>query len=94
MIVGNDRSIVEKACENWNEKTAMRIKSFSIKKSFSRTSMFDDIYLRYIQFRTLHRRFSTNNISFKMNDKDSLNCDFCHTEEESNEHMLIPCESV
>ena len=48
-------SIIEKACENWNEKIDSRFVTFDFRKSFTRISMFDDIYLRYIQFRSLHR---------------------------------------
>ena len=55
--------------------------------------MFDDIYLRYIQFRTLHRRFYTDNLLYKMGLKDSPLCDFCHSFEDSNEHMLVDCET-
>ena len=56
MIVGNNRSIVKKACDKWNEKLTTKIETFSVRKSSSRISMFDDtcIYLRYIQFKTLH----------------------------------------
>ena len=68
--------------------------SYDFKKSFSKISMFDDIYLRYIQFRTLHRRFFTNNILFKMRIKDSPLCNFCNEHEDSNEHMLIECDKV
>ena len=56
--------------------------------------MFDDVYLRYIQFRTLHRRFFSNNILFKMYQKTLNLCDFCQIEEDSNEHMLMHCEVV
>ena len=54
--------------------------------------MTDDNYLRYIQFRTLHRRLYTNNILSTIKVKDSPKCDFCEIEEDSNEHMLIQCK--
>ena len=53
--------------------------------------MVDDVYLRYIQFRTLHRRFYTNDILFKMKIKNSSLCEMCNIEEDSIEHMLITC---
>ena len=68
--------------------------TFDFKKSFSKISMFDDIYLRYIQFRTLHRRFFTNDILFKIRIKDSPLCNFCQEFEDSNYHMLIECNKV
>ena len=92
--MGKNISIIDKACENWNEKLDHRVETFNFRKSFSRISMFDDIYLRYIQFRTLHRRFFTNNLLHKMKIKDSPTCAFCLKEEDSNEHMLIECENV
>ena len=52
-----NNSIIEKACANWNEKMGDITATFEFRKSFSRINMFDDIYLRYIQFRTLHGRF-------------------------------------
>ena len=65
-----------------------------LQKIIFKNSMFDDIYLRYIQLRTLHRRFFTNNILFKMRIKDSPLCNFCNEHEDSNEHMLIECDKV
>ena len=53
--------------------------------------MIDDIYLRYIQFRTLHRRFYTDNILHKMKIKPSPVCGHCREVEDSNEHMLVSC---
>ena len=94
LLLGRNISIIEKACDNWNEKLTSELETFSVKKSFSRISMFVDLYLRYIQFRTLHQRFLINNILFKMKKKTSTLCDFCHTIEDSNEHMLFHCGVV
>ena len=54
----------------------------------------DDIYLRYIQFRTLHRRFYTNDILYKIKLKDSSLCEMCKDEPDSIEHMLITCSKT
>ena len=56
--------------------------------------MCDDIYSRYIQFRTLHRRFHANNILFKMKKKETPMCDICEDREYSIDDMLIYCEVV
>ena len=84
-------SIIENACEKWSGKITSRIEVFSMRKSFSKLNLVDDIYLRYIQFRTLHRRFYTNNILHKMKIKPSPLCEMCNTEDDSNEHMFINC---
>ena len=94
LLLSKNNSIIENACSKWNAKVGNITEIFDFKKSFTKINMFDDIYLRYIQFRTLHRRFFTNNISFKMRIKDSPLCNFCLESEDSNEHMLIECAKV
>ena len=94
LLLNKNPSIIDKACAKWNDKIGETTSTFEFRKSFSKSSMFDDIYLRYIQFRTLHRRFFTNNILHKMRIKDSPLCNFCVQKEDSNEHMLIECEIV
>ena len=76
---------------NGQVKKPGRIEIFSMRKSFIKINLVDDIYLRYIQFRTLHRRFYTNNILYKMKIKPSPICEMCNTDEDSNEHMFISC---
>ena len=94
LLLNKNPSIIDKVCAKWNDKIGETTSIFEFRKSFSKSSMFDDIYLRYIQFRTLHRRFFTNNILHKMRIKDSPLCNFCVQKEDSNEHMLIECEIV
>ena len=79
LLKGKKNSIIENANSKWNEKLDSQFEIFSFKKSFYRIKMFDDVYLRYTQFRTLHRRFFTNNILFKMNQKASNLCDCCQS---------------
>ena len=94
LLKGNNSSVLENATNKWNEKIDFQLDVFSLKKSFSKIKMFDDVYLRYIQFRTLHRRFFTNNILFKMKQKSSVLCDFCKNESDSNEHMFLSCAVI
>ena len=51
----------------------------------------DDIYLRYIQFRTLHYRYFTNDFLETTGIKDNNVCSMCKSEKDSNFHMLIDC---
>ena len=89
--MGKNDNIITNACDKWSEKITTRIETFSMRKSFTKINMVDDVYLRYIQFRTLHRRFYTNDILFKIKIKNSPLCEMCNTEEDSIEHMLITC---
>ena len=61
-IIGRNDNIIDQACAKWNEKIPERVEYFSMRKSFVRNDLCDDVYLRYIQFRTLHRRFFSSNI--------------------------------
>ena len=63
-LMGKNPTIIEKACDKWSEKMENRISPFSMRKSFSKSTMIEDIYLRYIQFRTLHIDVSTQIIYF------------------------------
>ena len=89
--MGKNDNIITNACDKWSEKITTRIETFSMRKSFTKINMVDDVYLRYIQFRTLHRRFYTEDILFKIKIKNSPLCEMCNTEEDSIEHMLITC---
>ena len=93
-LMGKNDNIIVKACEKWSEKLTTRIETFSMRKSFLKINLVDDIYLRYIQFRTLHKRFFTNDILYKMKIKDSSLCKMCNDEVDSTEHMLITCSKT
>ena len=62
IMLGKNRNILAEKSDKWNEKVNLALSSFTIGRSFKKISLIDDIYLRYIQFRTLHQRFYTNNI--------------------------------
>ena len=53
--------------------------------------LIDDIYLKYIQFRTLHYRFYTNDLLLKCGISDTDICSQCKTDKDNNSHMLLYC---
>ena len=71
MMIERHVGISDNSSKNWKEKTEVGMDAFSMGKSFSRITKIGDIYLRYIQFRTLHRRFYMNNILCKFSIKDT-----------------------
>ena len=77
IMLGKNKNILVETSDKWNEKMELSISSLSMGRSFKKILIIDDTYLRYIQFRTLHRRFYTNNVLHKIG---------------INEHMLIQCE--
>ena len=79
--------------ERWSDKTGSDWGTITFSRSFIKhDSYFKDTYLKYIQFRTLHKRFYTNEKLFKMGIKNSELCGMCHKEVDSVEHMLLYCE--
>ena len=93
-LMGKNENIIANACEKWSDRLTTRKETFSMRKSFIKINLVDDVYLRYIQFRTLHRRFYTNDILYKIKSKDSSLCEICNDEMYSIEHMLITCSKT
>ena len=86
--------ILHNICQKWDSKASITFNTSEISKSFVRTHVpFDDVYLKYMQFRTLHYSFFTNDMLKKFNIKDSDICDFCKEERGSNFH-LIDCKII
>ena len=77
-LLGRHFDIVEEACEKWNSKAQLSLTPMEIFKSFKRHStLIDDSYAKYIQFRTLHQRFFTNDRLFKIGIKNTDLCSMC-----------------
>ena len=94
-IHGRSSDILYNICQKWDTKASLNFNASDISKSFVRTHvLFDDVYLKCIQFRTLHYRFYTNDMLKKFNIKDTDICDFCNEEIDSNFHMLIDCNII
>ena len=69
------------------------MESISLGHSFTKHHInYKDTYLKYIQFRTLHYRFYTNDKLFVMSIKQSNMCGMCNSADDSIEHMLLYCE--
>ena len=50
-----NNKMIANVCIKWFEKADLVLHSFEVKNSFTKTNVLvDDIYLKYIQFRTLH----------------------------------------
>ena len=87
--------ILDNAVDIWTSKLEVDIESFCLSKSFHFHHLhYKDTYLKYIQFRTLHHRFYTNEKLYKMSIKRSDKCSFCLETIDSVEHMLIQCPII
>ena len=92
IVKGSNSHILETASCTWLNKGNLNLESFYLSTSFKYHHLkYQDTYLKYIQFRTLHHRFFTNNLLFKIGIKNSNLCGFCQETEDSNSHMLLTC---
>ena len=94
-IHGRSSDILYKRNSKWDSKASLILNTTEVSKSFIHTNvLFDNVYLKYIQFRTLYHRFFTNDMIRKCNVKSSHVCDFCKDESDSNFNMLIGCKTI
>ena len=92
LLNGSSDHILDIASERWNEKTDLNILRFSLRQSFNyHHHRYKYTYLKYIQFRTLHHRFYTNDLLFNTGIKKSNLCSFCIEHIDSISHMLLSC---
>ena len=85
--------VLDTAVAKWCEKNDFDFNSFEFGRSFHKHHLlYKDTYLKYIQFRTLHHRFYTNEKLFKMGIKKSSLCGFCNESTDSIELMFLECE--
>ena len=83
-----NNNIIDNICKKWFEKGNLIFSPHEVGNSFNRThSIVDDIYLRYIQFRTLYYRFLTDDIPEKIKIKGSNTCSMCTIEVDSANHI-------
>ena len=87
--------ILQDISVKWENKTNLMLNPMDISRSFKLHNIwFKDCYLKYTQFRTLHRRFFTNDKLCKMGIKKSDICTFCKNDVDSVEHMLFICPVI
>ena len=88
-------SVLDTAVDKWCANSELDFNNFDLSRSFQKHHLiYNDTYLKYIQFRTLHHRFFTNEKLFKMGIKISDQCGFCRSHIDSIEHMFLDCEIV
>ena len=88
-------SVLDTAVDKWCANSELDFNNFDLSRSFQKHHLiYKDTYLKYIQFRTLHHRFFTNEKLFKMGKKISDLCGFCRSHSDSIEHMFLDCEIV
>ena len=94
-LLGKRNDITTNICQKWYDKANTILSTYEVRNSFILTNrLIDDIYLKYIHFRTLHYRFFTNDVLVKCKILSDDTCSICKLEKDSNYHMLIDCVKV
>ena len=94
-VKNSDTHILDTLVDKWAENSDVVTDTISISRSFQKHHLnYKDTYLKYLQFRTLHHRFYTNEKLFKMGILQSDLCSMCKIEVDSIEHMFLGCLHV
>ena len=73
LLKGTNTHIIDNISDIWENKCEIHLATFEICTSFNlHHACYSDTYLKYIQFRTIHKRFYTNDKLFKMGIKKLL----------------------
>ena len=66
-VNSSKENILLEICERWEEKTGLILESHNVSRSFLlHNRLLDDTYLKYIHFRSIHRKNFTNNFLYKI----------------------------
>ena len=91
ILNSNEGNICLDLSNKWKHKTEIQIEVDELINAFivnHRTNV--NMYMRYIQYRILHYRISTNRELVKMNTTHDDKCSFCG-EVETLEHLVYKC---
>ena len=92
-IKDSNSHVLDTLVEKWSVDSDIDTDSISMSRSFHKHhTKYKDTYLKYLQFRTLHHRFFTNDKLFTMGITQSNLCSMCKTETDSIERMLLECQ--
>ena len=94
-VKNSDTHILDTLVEKWAENSDVVTDAISVSRSFHKHHLnYKDTYLKYLQFRSLHHRFYTNEKLYNMGLVQSNLCSMCKTEVDSIEHMFLGCPHV
>ena len=94
-LMNFDYHIITEVQRKWEDALLEDIPFQVVNKSFKNIRcMKEGSYMKYIQFKMLHRRIVTNKKLNDMGISDSSKCPYCDEPEETIEHAFITCRSV
>ena len=84
-------SVPPKCCQGWEDTIFVNI---PWKNIFFKIHKIQDINLKWLQVRIVHRILGTNIVLNKMNIANSELCNYCGIERDSIVHTLFNCQSI
>lgn len=87
--LSNDKKLPN-SCQKWCEKMEIDI---SWEKVFNKVHKIQDVRLKWLQLRIIHRILGTNVVLKEMGVIDSNYCDFCMETKDSIEHIFWTCNN-
>ena len=90
-----NQNIVINIRNTWEETLGKEIPYHIIEKSFKNIRHIKEgSFIKYLQFKMLHKRIVTNKKLRDMGISDMSNCPYCGELEETIEHAFLYCETV
>ena len=78
-----------------SESLLEEISEVNLSQSFKKRDRYvASKYIRYLQFRLLHRRIFTNELLYRMKIVDSPECPLCNNIPQTIEHAFIECQKI
>ena len=89
-LISRNGDILSKCAGKWSESLLEEISEVNLSQSFKKIDKdIDCTYVRYLQFRLLHRRIFTNELLYRMKIVDSPECPLCNNIPETIEHAFL-----
>ena len=94
-LISRNGDILSKCAGKWSESLLEEISEVNLSQSFKKIDKdIDFTYVRYLQFRLLHRRIFTNELLYRMKIVDSPECPLCDNIPETIEHAFLECQKI
>ena len=95
ILISRNGDIVSKCAEKWSESLLEEMSKVNLSQSFKKIDKdIDCTYVRYLQFRLMHRIIFTNELLHRMKIVDSPECPLCNNIPETIEHLFIVCHKI
>ena len=95
LLMNFNQNIISEAQQKWETTLNEEVPYRTVERSFKRIQkMKEGSFVKYLQFKMLHKRIVTNKLLCEMALTDTTKCPFCEEPEETIEHAFLFCDMV